>query len=56
MAIRLHPATTHGDRIHKLGSMFMNIPIAATVCGITFAWGNWKDRSHGSLPLCERCW
>ena len=57
MTIRLHPATPHGGRLHRLVTPNTADPrVAWTMCGVRFAWGDWKDRSHGPLPRCEECW
>jgi len=58
VTIRVHPATTHGDRLHRLGSLDFDGQswerIAWTWCGIQFAWGSWKG-THGPLPRCSEC-
>jgi hypothetical protein len=55
MTIRLHPATPHGDRLHRLMSIGRADPrTATTFCGIRFAWGSWKG-AKGPLPRCEEC-
>jgi hypothetical protein len=57
MTIRLHPATTHGDRLHRLGFRFVDdMRVGYTGCGLLFMFGDWRDRSHAALPRCAECW
>ena len=56
MTIRLHPATAHGDRLHRLMSVGRaDQRTATTFCGVRFAWGDWKGRSREPLPRCSEC-
>lgn len=56
MTIRLHPATPHGDRLHRLAFRFVDdMRIGYTGCGVVFAFQWWKG-ARAALPRCAECW